>query len=153
MSVGTGWANRLRRATNARMEEMSFRSGVAVLAAVLALVGMGVALTLALSGGHPAAAVQRIVPASLIPAPAAFPSPVPAEPSPSASPSVIHDAPESAPAQAAPQRETTTTQAPSPRPSPTTSSPWPTPRPFRSTYPPNPDPSYPPPWWFPWWGP
>jgi hypothetical protein len=41
---------------NARMEEMSFRSGVAVFAGVLALTGMGIALTVTLGGGHRAAA-------------------------------------------------------------------------------------------------
>ena len=56
MSEGTGWAGRLRRVVNARMEEMSFRSGVAVFAGVLALTGGGIALTVTLGGGHPAAA-------------------------------------------------------------------------------------------------
>jgi hypothetical protein len=45
VSEGSGWTGRLGRLLNARMEEMSFRSGVAVAAGVLALTGVGIALT------------------------------------------------------------------------------------------------------------
>ena len=58
--------SKLRRAIYARMEEMSFRSGAALAAAVLAVSGLGIALTLTLGGGHGAVAAPRATPASTI---------------------------------------------------------------------------------------
>jgi len=83
---------------NARMEEMSFRSGVAVFVGVLALTGIGIALTVTLGGGHRAAAAPLTASTSLTPSPVASPGSASAAPSPSASPSAIQDAPGSAPA-------------------------------------------------------
>ena len=51
MSEGTA-GHRLKRAIYARMEEMSFRSAVATAAAVLAITGLGIALTVTSGGGH-----------------------------------------------------------------------------------------------------
>ena len=62
VSEGIGWAARLRRAINARLEEMSFRSGVAALTAVLAFTGAGIALAIALGSGHGAAAAISAAP-------------------------------------------------------------------------------------------
>lgn len=93
MSEGTGWAGRLRRVLNARMEEMSFRSGVAVFAGVLALTAVGIALTVTLGAGHPAAATS----ASVTRSPMVPPSSASAAPSSSDRPSATQDAPQSAP--------------------------------------------------------
>ena len=111
MSEGTGWAGRLRRVLNARMEEMSFRSGVAVFAGVLALTAVGIALTVTLEAGHPAAAAPPSASASVTQSPTVPPSSASAAPSSSDSPSATQDAPQSAPAptnEDAPQPETTT---------------------------------------------
>ena len=154
VSEGTGWAARLRRVVNARMEEMSFRSGLAVFAAVLALTGTGIALTVTLGGGHRAAAAPLTASRSVTPSPVAPPSSASAAPSLPASPSASQAAPESAPAVAnedAPQPETT--KAPSPQASPASSSPWPTPRPLpsRTLGPEQPPETTPPGWWPPGW--
>jgi len=152
VSEGTGWAARLRRVVNARMEEMSFRSGLAVFATVLALTGTGIALTVTLGGGHRAAAAPLTASTSLTPSPVVPPSSASVAPSSLDSPSATHDAPQSAPAptnEGAPQPETTT-RAPAPRPSPASSSPWPTPRPPYS-FAPNPVRHSPPPGWPPGW--
>ncbi len=71
MREGTGWAARLRRVLNARLEEMSFRSGLAVVAGVLVLTAAGIALTVTLGGGHRAAAAPPAVSASAAPSSAA----------------------------------------------------------------------------------
>jgi hypothetical protein len=140
---------------DARMEEMSFRSGVAVFAGVLALTGIGIALTVTLGGGHRAAAAPLTTSTSVTPRPVAPPSSASAAPSPSASPSATQDAPGSAPAavnEDAPPPETT--KAPAPQASPASSSRWLTPWPLPSrTFGPEQSLKTPPPWWFPWWGP
>ena len=125
VSEGTGWAARLRRVINARLEEMSFRSGVTAFVAVLALTGTGIVLAVVLSGGHQAAGAPPAVHTSAAPASAAPRPSASALPSPSAGSSAIQDAP--APAQAASQ-PAQTTQASSPQASPSATSPWPTPR-------------------------
>jgi hypothetical protein len=61
---GTGRAAKLRRVMNARMEEMSFRSGVVVVTGVLALAAAVIALTVTLGGGHRAAAAPSASPSS-----------------------------------------------------------------------------------------
>jgi len=74
--------DRLKSTINARMEEMSFRSGAAVFAGVP--VAAGVAITLAVVlGGHSAAA-----PSASRPAAVARPAPPPSPVVPAASPSV-----------------------------------------------------------------
>jgi hypothetical protein len=89
---GTGWAARLRRVMNARMEEMSFRSGVALFAAVLALTGTGIAFTVTLGASHGAAAPPASS-ATAVPGSTAPPSSAEAVPSPSASPSPDQSSP------------------------------------------------------------
>ena len=71
MSEGSRWTGRLGRVLNARMEEMSFRSGVAVGAGVLALTGVGIALTVTLAAGHQAAAAPPAASAAAVPSSAA----------------------------------------------------------------------------------
>ena len=89
VSEGTGWAARLRRELNARLEEMPFRSGVALFAAVLTLTGTGVALTVTTGGGHGAAAASAASgpgsttppsSADAVPSPSAYPSAAPGTP-------------------------------------------------------------------------
>jgi hypothetical protein len=55
MTKGAGRAGKLRRVINARLEEMSFRSGAAVSAGAVVVGGTGIALGLMLTGGHAAA--------------------------------------------------------------------------------------------------
>jgi hypothetical protein len=80
VSEGTGGPGRLRTWLYARLEEMSFRSGSVVAAAVLLLVA--VAITLAVMPGGHRAVPQRTAGAASVPgsavlsAPAAAPSPV-----------------------------------------------------------------------------
>jgi hypothetical protein len=114
---------------NARMEEMSFRSGLAVFAAVLALTGTGIGLTVTLGGGHPAAAAPPAVSASAAPNSATAQSSDPVEPSPSADPTATQISPESEPIAdyTSEPKTSTTPAATSAAPS---SSPWPTYRPM-----------------------
>jgi hypothetical protein len=74
----------LKSAIYARMEEVSFRSGVAVAGGVLAAAGVAVALTIVLGGHGDAAASAPASPAAA--ASAASSSPVPAFSSPRATP-------------------------------------------------------------------
>ena len=90
--------SKLRRAIYTRMEETSFRSGAALAAAVLAVCGLGIALTVTLGGGHGAAAAPRTTPASTTPSSAAPLLSAPAVPSPSASASATQDPPQPVPA-------------------------------------------------------
>lgn len=106
MSEGSGRAARLRRVLNARMEEMSFRSGVVLFAAIVALTAVGVTLSVAVGGGGHRAAVAlppspsayfsgSVPPASSIgvaPAPSASPSAAPGSPAYGSAPQVA-DAP------------------------------------------------------------
>jgi hypothetical protein len=149
VSEGTGWAAGLRRVMNTRMEEMSFRSGLAVFAAVLALTGIGVALTLTLGGGHPAAAAPRAASAGAAPRSAPPQSSAAALPSPSASPTATQASPESQPVADYTPEPVTTTHAASAPPS----SPWPTPRPPKRLRSRGPSQGWTPPpeWWFPGW--
>jgi hypothetical protein len=139
---------------NARMEEMSFRSGLAVFAGVLALTATGIALTLTLGGGHPAAAAPPGASANAAPRSGAPQWSAAALPAPSASPSATQVSPESRPVAAYTPEPVTTTHAASPSPSAPASSPWPTPRPPRRKKPwPWPGSSQggfgtPPGWWF-----
>ena len=132
MTEGTGWAARLRRVLNARLEAMSFRSGLAVFAGVLALTATGITLTVTMGGGHPAAAPPAVS-ASAAPSSAAAQSSAAAEPSPSASPTPAQISPESQPIAdfTAPEPGTTpsATSAP-PRSRAPSSPPWPTYRPM-----------------------
>jgi hypothetical protein len=132
VSEGTGWAARLRRVMNARMEEMSFRSGVALFAAVLALTGTGIAFTVTLGVSHGAAAAPPASSATAAQNSTAPASSAAAEPSPSASPSPDQGSPVygSGPAVADASSPGTTTQAASPQSSPAPSSPSPTYRPM-----------------------
>ncbi len=108
MIDATGWAERLKLAMYARMEELSFRSAVTTAAGVLAITGLGVTLTVTSGGGlHGAdtplgSAVVGAAPSTSPSAPALFP------PSAEPSPSVI-------PVSASPQaRPTPAAQASSP---------------------------------------
>jgi len=76
----------LKTTIYARMEEMSFRSGAAVSAGVLAALGAAIALPVVLGGDHSAGAASApgLGPAARSVAP---PSPAPASASPSARPS------------------------------------------------------------------
>ena len=133
MSEGTGWAARFRRLMNARMEEMSFRSGLAVFAAVLVLTATGIALTVTLGGGHRAAAAPSAASASAAPSSAAAQSSAAAEPSPSAGPTATQISPGSEPiADYSPGPGTSTTRPATSAPSSAapSSSPWPTYRPM-----------------------
>jgi hypothetical protein len=78
---------RLRSTVYGRMEEMSFRSGAAVSAGVLAALGAAIALPVVLGGNHSAGAAgaPSLGPAARSVAP---PSPAPASASPSARPSL-----------------------------------------------------------------
>jgi hypothetical protein len=155
VSEGTGWAARLRRVIDARMEEMSFRSGVAILAAVLAFTGAGIALTVTLGGSHQAAGASPAPSVTAAPGSTAPPSSAEAAASPSASPSVAPGSPAngSVPAVADAPSPGTTHAASA---SPAASSPWPTYRPMglepshslRSPGPGGPVVN-PPPWWLP----
>jgi hypothetical protein len=90
MIDATGWAERLKLAMYARMEELSFRSAVTTAAGVLALTGLGVTLTVTAGGPHREAAmplgsaVVGAAPSASPSAPALFPPS--AEPSPSVIP-------------------------------------------------------------------
>jgi hypothetical protein len=55
VSEWIGWLGRLRRAVYARMEELSFRTGAATVAGVVAVAATAILLTLT-QGGHHAAA-------------------------------------------------------------------------------------------------
>ena len=132
MTEGTGWAARLRRVINARLEAMSFRSGLAVFAAVFALTATGIALTVTMGGGHPTAAAPPVTSASAAPSSAAAQSSAAAGPSPSASPTLAETSPESQPiADYTPESATipSDTSAP-PRSRAPSSPPWPTYRPM-----------------------
>jgi hypothetical protein len=95
MIDATGWAERLKLAMYARMEELSFRSAVATAAGVLAITGLGVTLTVTTSGGQHevtmplgsavVGAAPSAVPSSAAPSPAAL-FPPSAEPAPSVIP-------------------------------------------------------------------
>jgi serine/threonine-protein kinase len=138
---------------NARMEEMSFRSGVAVFASVLALTGTGIALAVTLGGSHQAAAAAPKASATSVPVSTAPPSSAEAVPSPSVSPSAAPGTPAygSAPAVADASSPEPTRRATSAHPSAAPTSPWPTYRPMSL----NPSNSVtspevgPPPWWTP----
>jgi predicted lipid-binding transport protein (Tim44 family) len=107
---------------------MSFRSGLAVFAAVLALTATGIVLTVTMGGGHQAAATPPAVSASAAPDPAAGQSSDAAEPSPSAGPTATQTSPESQPiADDTPGPGTSTTPAAT---SAAPSSLWPTYRPM-----------------------
>jgi hypothetical protein len=129
---GTGRAAKLRRLINARMEEMSFRSGVVVVTGVLALAAAVIALTITLGGGHRADAASSAVSASVGPSSAAAQSSAAADPSPSASPTAPQVSPEAQPVADFTRTPGTspTRAAPSTSPSAATSSPWPTYRPM-----------------------
>ena len=132
MTEGTGWAARLRRVVNARLEAMSFRSGVAVFAAVLALTATAIALTVTVGGGHQTAAAPSVTSASTAPSSAAAQSSAAAEPSPSASPTPAPTSPQSQPiADYTREPATTPSGTSAPRRSRAPSSPaWPTYRPM-----------------------
>jgi hypothetical protein len=76
VSEGTGGPGRLRTWLYARLEEMSFRSGAAVAAAVLVLVA--VAITLAVMPGGQRAVPQRTAVAASVPGSAVLSVPAPA---------------------------------------------------------------------------
>jgi hypothetical protein len=90
MIDATGWAERVKLAMYARMEELSFRSAVTTAAGVLALTGLGVTLTVTSGGGQHQAdtplgsAVVGAAPSTVPSAAAVFPPS--AEPSPSVIP-------------------------------------------------------------------
>jgi hypothetical protein len=90
MIDATGWAERLKLAMYARMEELSFRSAITTAAGVLALTGLGVTLTVTSGSGlHEAdtplgSAAVGAAPSASASAPALFPPS--AEPSPSVIP-------------------------------------------------------------------
>jgi hypothetical protein len=129
VSEGSGRSGRLKHVLNARMEEMRFRTGVVVVAALLAVAGLGIGFGLVLGGGHPAAEVTPAASAHVTRSPVPLSSSAFAASSPSARPRAIQDAHESAApvAEQSPQPETTTTRARSPKPSAAATSPWPTP--------------------------
>jgi hypothetical protein len=54
MTEGAGRAGRLRKVINARLEEMSFRSGAAVSAGAVVIGGTAIALGMMLTSGHAA---------------------------------------------------------------------------------------------------
>jgi hypothetical protein len=130
---GTGRAAKLRRVMNARMEEMSFRSGVVVVTGVLALAAAGIALTVTLGGGHRAAAAPSAVSASVGPNSAAAQSSAAADPSPSASPAGTQVSPDAQPVADFTPKPGTSPRQPgsstSPSASPSSSA-WPTYRPM-----------------------
>ena len=130
MSEGTGWAARLRRVLNTRLEEMSFRSGLAVVAAVFALTAAGITVTLTVGGGgHGAIAAPPATSASSAPSSASAQSSAAAESSPSARSTASQTSPGSQPvADFSPQPSASPAQA-SPSASssaPPSASPWPT---------------------------
>ena len=55
MTEGAGQAGRLRKVINARLEEMSFRSGAALSAGAVVVGGTAIALGMMLTSGHAAA--------------------------------------------------------------------------------------------------
>jgi hypothetical protein len=128
VTEGTGWAAKLRRVLNARLEAMSFRSGLAMFAGVLALTATGIALTVTMGGGHRSGVAPSAVSASAAPRSAAAQSSGAAEPSPSATPTPAQTSPESQPiADYTPGPATTSAPPGSVAPS---SPPWPTYRPM-----------------------
>jgi hypothetical protein len=86
MTEAAGRVGKLRRAINARLEEMSFRSGAAVSAGAVVVGGIAIALGVILTGGHAAAVAgapsahvtlrPALVPASASAAASAFASPM-----------------------------------------------------------------------------
>jgi hypothetical protein len=86
MTEEAGRVGRLRRVINARLEEMSFRSGAAVSAGAVVVGGIAIALGVILTGGHAAAVAgapsahvtlrPALVPASASAAASAFASPM-----------------------------------------------------------------------------
>ena len=85
MTEGVSRAGKLRKAINARLEEMSFRSGAVVSAGAVVVGGTAIALGVMLSGGH-AAASSNAPRAHVTLRPALVPGSVQASASASASP-------------------------------------------------------------------
>ena len=133
VSEGTGWAARLRRLLNTRLEEMSFRSGLAVVAAVFALTATGITLTLTVGGGHGAIAAPPATSSSSAPNAASGQSSAAAEPSPSASSTATRIEPGSQPVAdytTQPGASPTKAAPSAPSSAPPSASPWPTYRPM-----------------------
>ena len=142
MSEWIGWVSRLRRRLYSRMEELSFRTGTATIAGVLAVAATAILLTLIQAGHH---AVPRSVQAGAAPA-----APAVAQPMHAYSPPATHSAhrkrTEAPFADYVPGPAKTRAAAPRAAPSPTPLWPRPTlwgPKPGTSTTPPNQTP-------FPW---
>ena len=119
MSEWIGWVGRLRRMIYSRMEELSFRTGFAAVAGVLAVAATAILLTLTQGGHHaaPPRAQAGLAPSSFVAAPVIVPS----------SPSATHHArrPEGGPdVRYVPEP----TKAPIARPRPAPSPSQPTPR-------------------------
>jgi hypothetical protein len=133
VSEWIGWVGRLRQMVYSRMEELSFRTGFAAVAGVLAVAATAILLTLTQGGHHaePPRAQASLPPSSFVAAPAIVPFSTPA----------THRArrPEGGPdVRYAPEP----TKAPIARPHRAPSPGQPTPRPSfpAPTYRPNPDP-------------
>jgi len=116
VSEWIGWVGRLRRMIYARMEELSFRTGAATVAGVLAVAATAIVLTLTQGGRHaaPPRAEAGLASSSFVAAPEVVPlSPSAAHRShprrPTAAPDV-HYAP-------SPAKTPTATPQPSPSPS------------------------------------
>jgi len=118
MIDATGWAERLKLAMYARMEELSFRSAVTTAAGVLAVTGLGVTLTVT-SGGGQQEVTTPLGSAVVGAAPSASPSSSPAllppsaEPSPSVLPVSASPQARHSPARQASSLATATAQPPS----------------------------------------
>jgi hypothetical protein len=145
VSEWIGWVSRVRRMLYSRMEELSFRTGAATVAGVMAVAATAILLTLT-QGGHragPPRAQAGLAPSSFVAAPAVVPT----------APSATH---RSHPrrSQAAPNISYVPAPAKSPTatPQPSPSPRRPTPRYTYWTNPPvthrtpNPAPSFPFPW-------
>jgi hypothetical protein len=130
VSEWIGWVGRLRRLLYASLEELSFRTGAAAVAGVLAVAATAILLTLT-QGGHRAAPLPRIQ-AAAAPSTVALAPPTVAL-SPATHPA-HHGRAAAAPfasyAPAPPKKPT-----PTPQPSPSSTSP--TPRRTRLRYPPH----------------
>ena len=150
MSEWIGWVGRLRRLLYSRMEQLSFRTGAATVAGVLAVAGTAILLTLTQGGHHagPPRAQAGLAPSSFVAAPAVVPI----------SPPATHRS-HPRPSQAAPNlryvSEPAKSPAVTPHPSPSLMRPMPT-YTYRTNPPvthrtPNPAPSFPFPWPTPNW--
>jgi hypothetical protein len=142
VSEWIGWVGRLRRMLYARMEELSFRTGAATVAGVLAVAATAILLTLTQGGHHaaPPRAQAGLAPSSFVAAPAIVPI------SPTAAHRTRTRRPEAAPeVRYAPEPAKTHTATPQPAPSPMR----PTPSYILRTHPPvthgtpNPAPTFP----------